>query len=445
MHVHILGICGTFMGSLAILAREMGFKVSGCDANVYPPMSTQLEQQGIDLIEGYDPSQVELNADIYVIGNAMSRGNPLVECILDRGLPYTSGPQFLADHVLRERWVLAVSGTHGKTTTSTMLASILDDVGMAPGFLIGGVPLGFSCSARLGDSPFFVIEADEYDSAFFDKRSKFVHYRPQTLIINNLEFDHADIFDSIADIQRQFHHMVRTVPSIGRVISPAEVPAINELLAQGLWSEHEKTGAGGQWQTETISADGTSFRVKFNGETVGEVNWSMTGEHSVNNGLMAIAAAKHVGVKPEDACMALSKFGGVKRRMEQVVNTPELNIYDDFAHHPTAIATTLAGLRNQVGSERVVAVIEPRSNTMKAGVHNESLSDSAKLADQVYWFDEEGAAQLSQVIDSPKQLVISDYTQLVEMLDQELQLGGHIVVMSNGGFKGLVQYLQSKF
>ncbi len=441
MHIHILGICGTFMGGIAVLARELGLTVSGCDANVYPPMSTQLADAGIELIEGFDPKQLEANPDLVVIGNAMSRGNPLVEAVLDRGMSYTSGPQFLADFILKDRWVLAVSGTHGKTTTSTMLASILDDLGMSPGFLIGGVPLGFESSARLGDSPFFVVEADEYDSAFFDKRSKFVHYRPQTLVINNLEFDHADIFDNIAAIQRQFHHMIRTVPSLGRIVLPAKVPIIDELIALGCWSELEYIHNQKGWCAQLIEDDGSAFEVFFEGEFVGIVRWSMTGNHSVSNGLAAIAAARHVGVRPADGCLALSKFAGVKRRMERVLSSKNLTIYDDFAHHPTAIETTLKGLRERVGPTRIVAVIEPRSNTMKAGVHNGYLESAAAVADHVFWFDPEDTSTLGNYVLDPRQKIVTVFPELLRQVRAECDRGGHIVIMSNGGFNGLVQTL----
>ena len=439
MHIHILGICGTFMGSLAILAKELGYRVSGCDKNVYPPMSTQLAAAGIELIQGYDSSQVALNPDIYVIGNAMSRGNPLVEEILERGFRYASGPQFLHDHILPERWVIAVSGTHGKTTTATMVASILEFAAMSPGFLIGGVPLGFERSARLGNSPFFIVEADEYDSAFFDKRSKFVHYQPKTLIINNLEFDHADIFPDLAAIQRQFHHVIRLVPRSGQVIYPAKSEAVAEVLAQGCWSEQMQLGSSDGWDTELINADGSHFSVYLSGEKVGEVAWNLTGNHSVSNGLAAIAAARHVGVVPSIACEALSQFAGVKRRMECLWDTPNLKVYDDFAHHPTAIETTLNGLREKVANEKILAVIEPRSNTMKSGVHNALLGSSAAAADAVLWFDDNGQARLDRVIQSAGQRVVTEFAALRSQLLSELTDYQHVVVMSNGGFGGLHQ------
>src|SRR5690554_1059870 len=343
MHIHILGICGTFMGSLAQLARELGHQVTGSDQNVYPPMSTQLEQAGIKLIEGFDPAQLEPAPDLVLVGNAMMRGNPAVEAVLERGLAYMSGPEWLRREVLPGKWVLAVAGTHGKTTTASLLAWILEYAGMSPGFLIGGVTQNFPVSARLGETPFFVIEADEYDSAFFDKRSKFVHYSPRTLIINNLEFDHADIFDSLADIQKQFHHLLRTVPGNGRVIYPAGVAAIDETLAKGCWSETESFGAASGWQAEKIHADGSRFTVLHAGDKVADVQWQLSGDHNVSNALAAMLAARHVGVTPEVSARALTEFNGIKRRMECIANVHSVRVYDDFAHHPTAIKTTLKG------------------------------------------------------------------------------------------------------
>ncbi|WIO73880.1 UDP-N-acetylmuramate:L-alanyl-gamma-D-glutamyl-meso-diaminopimelate ligase [Porticoccaceae bacterium LTM1] len=443
MHIHILGICGTFMGSLAQLAVASGHRVSGCDANVYPPMSTQLENAGIEIIQGYDPAQLDPAPDLVVIGNAMSRGNPCVEYVLDKGIPYTSGPQWLGDYFLRDKWVLAVSGTHGKTTTSTMLAWVLDYAGYQPGFLIGGVPQNFGVSARLGNSPFFVVEADEYDSAFFDKRSKFVHYHPRTLIMNNLEFDHADIFADLAAIQTQFHHLVRTVPGIGRIIAPASDNNLKEVLDRGCWSELEFTGDGKHWQAELVNADGSHFRVLLDGVVQGDVQWTMTGQHSVDNGLMAIAAARHVGVEPHTACEALSKFAGVKRRMELLADISNIKVYDDFAHHPTAIATTLEGLRNKVGEEKIVAVIEPRSNTMKMGHHKKELAASTELASEVLWFKSQGMEWLDDVAaNSPVTAQTeSDLSVLIEKTIKAAATGAHVVVMSNGGFGGFHQKL----
>ena len=443
MHIHILGICGTFMGGLAILARQLGHQVTGSDSNVYPPMSTQLEEQGIALVEGFDPSQLEPAPDLVVIGNAMSRGNPCVEYILDKGLKYTSGPQWLSEHLLQDRWVLAAAGTHGKTTTSSMLAWVLEYANMAPGFLIGGVPADFGISARLGDTPFFVIEADEYDSAFFDKRSKFVHYRPRTAILNNLEFDHADIFEDLAAIQKQFHHLVRTIPSTGRVVMPAGNDNLEAVLAQGLWSEVERCSiddTATDWSAQRLRADGSAFAVSLQGEKQGEVHWSHIGDHNVNNALSAIAAARHVGVTAEIACQALSEFKGVKRRMELLGTIGGVSVYDDFAHHPTAIATTLAGQRAKIGKQRLIAVIEPRSNTMRLGTHLALLADASRDADRVIWYQPEGLDwSLEQVVaDSDGRAeVFSAIDKIVASLAADADQGDHIVIMSNGGFAGI--------
>ncbi|WP_290705411.1 UDP-N-acetylmuramate:L-alanyl-gamma-D-glutamyl-meso-diaminopimelate ligase [Amphritea sp.] len=460
MHVHILGICGTFMGSLAVLAKELGHQVSGSDANVYPPMSTQLEQQGISLIEGYDPSQLDPAPDMIIVGNAMTRGNPCVEAMLERGLPYTSGPQWLSDNLLREKWVLAVAGTHGKTTTATMLAWLLEYSDMAPGFLIGGVPKNFDRSARVGESPFFVIEADEYDTAFFDKRSKFVHYHPRTLILNNLEFDHGDIFDDLAAIQRQFHHVVRIVPANGQVIMPAGVVALDQVIEQGCWTPVVKTCVGkdteldatAEWQARLLKDDGSEFEVLHQGEVVGIVRWNMTGLHSVNNGLMALVAARNVGVQIAHGIEGLCNFGGVKRRMELIGEVAGIRVYDDFAHHPTAIETTLQGIRAQVGDEAVLAVIEPRSNTMRMGMHRQNLAKSANRADKVYWYQPAGLEwSLQDVVDAceiPAALA-RDTAELIQSLVDNAKPGSHIVIMSNGGFEGihsrLIDALQQKF
>ena len=446
MHIHILGICGTFMGGLAILARQLGHTVTGSDANVYPPMSTQLEQQGIILTEGYDPEQLQPTPDIVVVGNAMSRGNPCVEAVLDQGLPYTSGPQWLAEHVLQGRWVLACAGTHGKTTTSSMLAWILDYAGMAPGYLIGGVPGNFGLSARLGETPFFVIEADEYDSAFFDKRSKFVHYRPRTVVLNNLEFDHADIFDDLAAIQRQFHHLIRTVPATGRIILPERDENLSAVLVLGCWSELETTALTetGDWLAVLQQDDGGCFEVQLKGERCGELSWSLTGRHNVSNALSAIAAARHVGVKPETAIEALKQFAGVKRRMELLETVGGVAIYDDFAHHPTAIETTLQGLRAKVGTQRIVAVIEPRSNTMRMGSHLDKLAAASADADQVIWYQPAGLDwSLQPVIEqaSNQAAIYDDIDTIVQQLAAQSHAGDHIVIMSNGGFAGIHQQL----
>jgi UDP-N-acetylmuramate: L-alanyl-gamma-D-glutamyl-meso-diaminopimelate ligase len=447
MHIHILGICGTFMGSLAILARELGHVVTGSDNAVYPPMSTQLEAQGIRLQEGYLPEHLDPAPDLVIIGNALSRGNAAVEYVLERNLPYVSGPQWLADHVLQQRWVLACAGTHGKTTTSSLLAWLLEANGYNPGYLIGGVPSNFEVSARLTDSNFFVIEADEYDCAFFDKRSKFVHYRPRTAVLNNLEFDHADIFPDLAAIQRQFHHLVRTIPASGRIILPAAESALQEVLAMGCWSECETTGTAAvaaDWQAHLEADDASSFNVFFRGEKQGRVSWQHTGMHNVQNALSAIAAAHHVGVRPSDAIAACADFAGVKRRMELLAEIHGISVYDDFAHHPTAIATTLAGLRARVGKAPVIAIIEPRSNTMRMGVHLQRLAPATEAADRVIWYQPAGLDwSLDQVIaNSPRPAVLyNDIERIVADLSAEMRGGENIVIMSNGGFGGIHQKL----
>ena len=451
MHIHILGICGTFMGSLAILARELGHTVTGSDTGVYPPMSTQLEAQGIRLQEGYDPAHLSPQPDLVVIGNALSRGNPAVEYVLERNIPYVSGPQWLADHVLQQRWVLACAGTHGKTTTSSLLTWLLEANGYNPGYLIGGVPENFSVSARLTDSNFFVIEADEYDCAFFDKRSKFVHYRPRTAVLNNLEFDHADIFPDLAAIQRQFHHLVRTIPASGRIIFPTQETALQEVLAMGCWSERETTGLdnGVDWQARLHSDDGSAFDVLQRGELRGRVEWKHTGLHNVQNALSAIAAAHHIGIRAGDAIAACNDFAGVKRRMELIADIDGIQVFDDFAHHPTAIATTLEGLRARVSKERadsknIIAVIEPRSNTMRLGVHLQKLAPSTQAADRVIWYQPPGLDwSMDEVIaasEKPAQLY-DNIDRLVADLTQQLKRGDRLVFMSNGGFGGIHQKL----
>jgi UDP-N-acetylmuramate: L-alanyl-gamma-D-glutamyl-meso-diaminopimelate ligase len=439
MNIHILGICGTFMGSLALLVQAQGHRVTGCDQNVYPPMSTQLEQQGMALTSGFAPDQIRDDIDLYVIGNAISRGNPLLEAILDRGLPYTSGPGLLAQLVLPGKWVLAVSGTHGKTTTTSMLAWILEYAGMAPGFLIGGIPNNFGISARLGDTPFFVIEADEYDCAFFDKRSKFVHYRPRTLIINNLEFDHADIFKDVAAIQIQFHHLVRTLPRNGRIIYPATEQYVSEVITKGCWSETQQfaeSASGAGWHM--LNADGSAFEYECDGERV-RVDWNQTGRHSVMNGVAALLAARHVGVSLKHGAEALGKFSGVKRRMELCGCVGQVSVYDDFAHHPTAIHTTLEGLRRKVGMATVIALIEPRSNTMKMGVHQGSLMASADLADHVIWADLGDLKWLHPLVEqaSEKHQLGASVDELIEKVKSCVSGETHIVIMSNGGFAGI--------
>jgi len=441
VHVHILGICGTFMGGIALIARELGHTVTGSDANVYPPMSKQLEEAGITLTEGYDPSQLEPQPDVVVVGNAMSRGNPCVEAILDKGMPYTSGPQWLAEHVLADRWVLAVAGTHGKTTTSSMLAWILEYANLKPGFLIGGVPANFGLSARAGDAPFFVVEADEYDTAFFDKRSKFVHYHPRTAVLNNMEFDHADIFDSLADIQRQFHHLVRTIPSSGLIVAPKHDQAINDTLNKGCWTPVE-TFDEGDWSTANENLDGTEFDVLFKGESQGRLSWALSGEHNVSNALAAIAAARHAGVPAVVSINALAEFENVKRRMELCGTEKGVRVFDDFAHHPTAIDKTLRGLRAQVGEQKIIAVLEPRSNTMRMGVLADRLVDSLAAADEVLVYapstlnwDAEGV--LSGLGDK---LTVEHETQaIVDRIAQTATADQHVLVMSNGGFENIHQ------
>lgn len=454
MHIHILGVCGTFMGSLAQLAKALGHRVTGSDANVYPPMSTQLEQAGIELMQGFDPAHLQPAPDLVVIGNAMSRGNPAVEYVLNQGITYTSGPQWLRDHVLQDKWVLAVAGTHGKTTTSSMLAWILEYAGMAPGYLIGGVTKNFPTSARLGDTPFFVVEADEYDSAFFDKRSKFVHYNARTVILNNLEFDHADIFPDLAAIQKQFHHLVRTVPSNGLLISPSNDQALAEVIAQGCWTPQQQfsiidgietpTNNIAEWQARLLAADGSSFAVLHNNEEVAQVNWEQTGAHNVNNGLAAIIAARHVGVTPEHAAKALEQFAGVKRRMECLADVHSIKVYDDFAHHPTAIKTTLAGLRAKIGDEKIIAIIEPRSNTMRMGVHKNALNQSCTDADDVLWYQPADADwAMDEVVNKspvPAKL-LRNLDELIHFAISLCEKNTHIVIMSNGGFGGVHQKL----
>ncbi|KAA8998196.1 UDP-N-acetylmuramate:L-alanyl-gamma-D-glutamyl-meso-diaminopimelate ligase [Affinibrenneria salicis] len=441
MRIHILGICGTFMGGLALLARSLGHQVTGSDANVYPPMSTLLEEQGITVIQGYDPAQLEPAPDLVIIGNAMTRGNPCVEAVLEQNIAYTSGPQWLHDHLLRERWVIAVAGTHGKTTTAGMVTWILEDCGYQPGFVIGGVPGNFTVSARLGASPFFVIEADEYDCAFFDKRSKFIHYCPRTLVLNNLEFDHADIFDDLKAIQKQFHHLVRLVPGQGKIILPDNDAHLKQVMAMGCWSEQELVGEEGVWQAKKITPDASEYQVFLHGEPVGVVKWSLVGEHNMHNGLMAIAAAHHVGVLPADACTALGRFINARRRLELRGEAWGVNVYDDFAHHPTAILATLAALRSKVGgTARILAVLEPRSNTMKMGLCKNELAPSLGRADEVFLFQPQHIPwQVAEVAEACVQPAhwSADIDTLVEMIVKTAQPGDHILVMSNGGFSNI--------
>ena len=486
MHIHILGICGTFMGSLALLARALGHTVTGSDANVYPPMSTQLENAGVTIEEGYLVEHLQPTPDLVVVGNAMKRGMDVIEYMLDNGLRYTSGPQFLSEQVLQSRHVIAVAGTHGKTTTTTMLAWILHYAGIDAGFLIGGVPLVdttdeqlqqvFSHSSYLGadksaddKAGYFVIEADEYDSAFFDKRSKFVHYRPRTAILNNLEFDHADIFADLNAIQTQFHHMVRMIPSTGKIIMPAATISLEDTLAKGVWTPVWRTAVidstvantsenacvlkdSSDWQAELIQEDGSKFKVSFaaNEDASAIVNWSMSGIHNVNNALVAVAAAYDVGVSVETACAALSDFAGIKRRMELIGDVNDILVFDDFAHHPTAITTTLDGAKKKLADRRIWAIIEPRSNTMKMGIHQDSLAQSAALADYTLWYEPTGLEWgLKEVIEQAKatsdaignQQVLSSIDYIIEHISSHAKAGDAIVVMSNGGFEGIHQRL----
>ena len=488
MHIHILGICGTFMGSLALLARALGHTVTGSDANVYPPMSTQLENAGVTIAEGYLVEHLQPAPDLVVVGNAMKRGMDVIEYMLDSGLRYTSGPQFLSEQVLQSRHVIAVAGTHGKTTTTTMLAWILHYAGIDAGFLIGGVPLVdttdahlqqvFAHSSYLGaeknnddaeKTGYFVIEADEYDSAFFDKRSKFVHYRPRTAILNNLEFDHADIFADLNAIQTQFHHMVRMIPSTGKIIMPAATISLEDTLAKGVWTpiwrtavldsaadntntEEQALKNNSDWQAELISADGGQFNISFTAdkEATGVVNWSMSGIHNVNNALVAVAAAYNVGVDVKTACAALSAFAGIKRRMELIGDVNDILVFDDFAHHPTAITTTLDGAKKKLADRRIWAIIEPRSNTMKMGIHQDSLAESAALADHTLWYEPTGLEWgLREVIENANmvnpnmgnQQVLSSVDAIIEHITANAQSGDAIVIMSNGGFEGIHQRL----
>jgi UDP-N-acetylmuramate: L-alanyl-gamma-D-glutamyl-meso-diaminopimelate ligase len=449
MHIHILGICGTFMGGVAALAREAGHRVTGCDAGVYPPMSDQLRALGIDLIEGYTPDQLALQPDLFVIGNVVSRGNALMEAILDAGLPYISGPQWLAEHVLQGRHVLAVAGTHGKTTTTSMLTWILEDCGLQPGFLVGGVPQNFGVSARLGrldeasrpaSGHPFVIEADEYDTAFFDKRSKFVHYRPRTAVLNNLEFDHADIFADLAAIETQFHHLVRTVPASGRLVVNAREESLDRVLQRGCWSDVARFGVRGDVPGFRARGEPHAFDVLKSGVNVGRVEWSLLGEHNQMNALAAIAAAEHVGVNPKDACAALSRFANVKRRLELRGTVRDITVYDDFAHHPTAIRTTVDGLRRKVGpGQRILAVFEPRSNTMKLGTMKAQLPWSLEEADLAFchsgglgWDAHEALLEMGE-----RAVVSDNIDTLVAKVAKVARPGDHILCMSNGGFGGI--------
>lgn len=447
MHIHILGICGTFMGGLALLARELGHRVSGSDQNVYPPMSTQLADAGIDLVAGYENDTLQPQPDLVIIGNALSRGNPAVERVLNQNLPYVSGAEWLAREVLQSRWVVAIAGTHGKTTTTSLTTWILEFAGLKPGFLIGGVPANFGQSARLGDAPFFVIEADEYDTAFFDKRAKFVHYRPRTAVLNNLEFDHADIYPNLAAIETQFHHLLRTVPGNGLVIYPSADEALQRVLKRGCWSATETLEQPHGWWLQNESDDGRAFSIWHKNQKQGDVRWSLLGKHNQANALAALLAARHCGVSIEVGCAALAEFKGIKRRMELKGEVGGIAVYDDFAHHPTAIATTVSGLRAAVGSARILAVVDPRSATMKMGVHRDTLADSLRQADMVFLHqpaEQQWQASLPVDFSIPWQNY-SDVESIVTAVKAVAKPGDQVLVMSNGGFDGIHQKLLDAF
>jgi UDP-N-acetylmuramate: L-alanyl-gamma-D-glutamyl-meso-diaminopimelate ligase len=442
MHVHILGICGTFMGGIAALAQAAGHRVTGSDRNVYPPMSTQLASLGIVLTEGWDPAQLEPRPDVVVVGNALSRGNPVVEAVLDLGIPYTSGPEWLARHVLHDRWVLAVSGTHGKTTTSSILAWILEHAGLEPGFLIGGIPGNFPVSARLGAAPFFVVEADEYDTAFFDKRAKFVHYRPRTAILNNLEYDHADIYPDMPSLRRMFHQFVRTVPGQGLLVVHGRDPELAQTLSMGCWTPVERFArdGGAEWSVQAIAPDWSEFEVRHAGAVIGRAKWPLIGAHNAENALAALLAARHAGVEPRVALEALGLFRNARRRMEVRGTVRDVTVYDDFAHHPTAIATTLDGLRRRVGAARILAVLEPRSATMKLGVHKDTLAGSLAAADRVWFYQPPDLGwNLAESIAplGARARTAADVDALAAAVAAEARAGDHVLVMSNGGFGGL--------
>ncbi|HUX18818.1 MAG TPA: UDP-N-acetylmuramate:L-alanyl-gamma-D-glutamyl-meso-diaminopimelate ligase [Acidithiobacillus sp.] len=438
MHIHVLGVCGTFMGGIALLARAAGHQVTGSDAHTYPPMSDLLAREGITVHEGYDPSQLNPAPDLVLIGNALSRGNPCVEAVLDRQIPYDSGPAWLSREILQSRWVLAVAGTHGKTTTTSILTWILQEAGLNPGFLIGGEARNFGVSARLTDSPFFVIEADEYDTAFFDKRSKFVHYHPRSLILNNLEYDHADIFPDLEAIITQFHHLLRTVPGTGAIIMNAAVPALKQVLERGCWTPLQRFAGEGEWQVRLDAADGSRFTVLERGVERGRVSWEMAGTFNAENALAALLAARHAGVPLAVGCAALQSFQGVRRRLELRGNAAGVAIYDDFAHHPTAIAATIAALRGRMAGEgRLVAVLEPRSNTMKMGVHRQTLGQSLQGADRAFVYAPADIGwDVATALGSAAQ-VYADMEALLRALDAELRTGDQVLIMSNGAFGGI--------
>ncbi|HSC48193.1 MAG TPA: UDP-N-acetylmuramate:L-alanyl-gamma-D-glutamyl-meso-diaminopimelate ligase [Gammaproteobacteria bacterium] len=445
MRIYILGICGTFMGGIAALAQALGHEVAGSDTAVYPPMSTQLESLGIRLHEGYKPEHLHPAPDIVVIGNALSRGNPAVEYVLAQGLPYVSGPQWLYENLLKARHVIVLAGTHGKTTTTAMTAWILECAGLKPGFLIGGVARDFEASARLGEGRYFVVEADEYDTAFFDKGAKFLHYRPRTAVLNNLEYDHADIFPDLASIEAQFHQLVRSVPGNGLLVVNGADASLARVLNKGCWTPVERFGAAdAEWQIAGMSPDGRSFDVLHRGEKAASVRWELLGEHNALNALAAITAAQHAGVEPARSAEALSRFKGVKRRLEVRAEMGGVTVYDDFAHHPTAVAATLAALRARVGRERILAVLEPRSNTMKMGVHRDTLAIALEAADRVFVY---AGANLGWDVAGTllplgtRASVLKDIDGLVQTVGAELQRGDHVLIMSNGGFGGFHEKL----
>jgi UDP-N-acetylmuramate: L-alanyl-gamma-D-glutamyl-meso-diaminopimelate ligase len=452
MHVHILGICGTFMGGIAALARALGHKVTGSDQSVYPPMSEQLEALGIDLIEGYDPDQLKLKPDVVVVGNVMSRGNPLIEALLDSGIPYTSGPEWLSRHLLAQRWTMAVAGTHGKTTTSSILTWILEYAGLEPGFLIGGVPGNFNVTARLGKGQHFVVEADEYDTAFFDKRAKFVHYRPRTAILNNLEHDHADIYPDVAAIQWQFHQLIRMVPHNGLIVANAAEANVMQVIDMGCWTPVERfagasAGDAAWYVAVEPGGDYSAFAIMEGDQKMAEVNWSMLGRHNAENGLAAMLAARHAGVELAKSVEALREFKGVRRRMEVRGVVDDITVYDDFAHHPTAIHTTIDGLRRKIGNARLIAVLEPRSNTMKLGSHRDAIAGSLGQSDRVWMY--QGPAVKWDVAGAVESLgakarVSTDVGKLIDELDSYLKPGDHVLIMSNGGFEGIHGKLLSR-
>ena len=448
MRIHILGICGTFMGGIALLAKALGYEVSGSDANVYPPMSTQLEEQGIELMEGYDPEYLQPTPDLVIVGNTLSRGNPAVEFILNNKLPHISGPQWLSEYILKTRHVLAVSGTHGKTTTTGMLCWILESAGLNPGFLVGGIPQNFGVSARPGGDKYFVIEADEYDTAFFDKRSKFIHYHPDTLVINNIEYDHADIFADLAAIRREFHHMVRIIPENGLIIAKQGDAEVSQVLDMGCWTAVEYFGERGSgWSVDALSDDFSQFDVLFNSNIVGKVSWELIGQFNADNALAAIAAANHVGVEPAQSCDALQSLKNVKRRLECLAEVNQVTVYDDFAHHPTAIRETLKALRQKVKDERIIAIMEPRSNTMKQGIHRKTLAAAFVEADHTFLYAADNLDwDLSKAVSSlgKKVEVMDSIENIVNSVASLAEAGDHMLIMSNGDFSGLHQKLIEK-